>query len=124
MKDLFNRALSLGLGLAVQSKEQIEKAVDELVKKGEISRSESSEVVSDLVAKGQEAKRNIESMINERVQKLTGSQHYATKEQVEQLLRRIEHLEQKLSKEPEDSQPAAGQPAASPPEATQPEAGE
>lgn len=94
---LFNRAISLGLGLAVQSKEQIEKAVEELVKKGEISRTESSAVVNDLVAKGQEAKRGIETMINERVQKLTGSQNFATKEQVELLLRRIEVLEQKLN---------------------------
>ncbi|WP_206093397.1 phasin family protein [Paenibacillus yonginensis] len=96
MKDLFNRAVSLGLGVAAQSKEQIEKAVEELVKKGEITRSESSDVVNDLVAKGQEAKRNLEVMVNERVQKLTGAHNYATKEQVEELLRRVELLEQKV----------------------------
>ncbi|GGA32155.1 phasin family protein [Paenibacillus physcomitrellae] len=96
MKDLFNRAVSLGLGVAAQSKEQIEKAVEELVKKGEITRGESSDVVNDLVAKGQEARRNLETMVNERVQKMTGAHHYATKEQVEELLRRIELLEQKV----------------------------
>ncbi|WP_223067066.1 phasin family protein [Paenibacillus caui] len=99
MRDLFNRALSLGLGLAVQSKEQIEKAVDELVKKGELSRSESSDVVNDLVAKGQEAKRNIETMVNERVQKMIGAHNFATKEQVEELTKRVELLEQKLNQD-------------------------
>jgi polyhydroxyalkanoate synthesis regulator phasin len=97
MKDLFNRAVSLGFGVAAQSKEQIEKAVDELVKKGEITRSESSDLINELLTKGQEAKRNVESIVNERVQKLTGSHLYATKEQVEALLKRIEQLEQKVA---------------------------
>ncbi|WP_203232125.1 phasin family protein [Paenibacillus pinistramenti] len=110
MKDLFSRAVSLGLGVAAQSKEQIEKAVDELVKKGELTRSESSDVVNDLVAKGQEAKRNLEAMVNERVKKLTGAHNYVTKEQAEELLKRIEELELKVfgqTKEPLGSQGTA-----------------
>ena len=34
MKDLAKKGFSLGLGLLVMTKEQVEKAVDELVKKG------------------------------------------------------------------------------------------
>ena len=98
MKDLINRALNLGIGAALQSKEQIEKTVEDLVRKGEVSRAESSDVINDLFAKGQEVKRSVEAVVNERVQKMAGAQNYATKEQVEAIANRIELLEEKLLK--------------------------
>ena len=41
MKELAKKGLFLGLGLLVMSKEQVERAVDELVQKGKISAAES-----------------------------------------------------------------------------------
>ena len=57
VRSLLNNVYSLGLGAAVTSKEQIEKAVDELVKKGEIRRSESSNLVDELVEKGSQTQK-------------------------------------------------------------------
>ncbi|WP_159883204.1 phasin family protein [Paenibacillus puerhi] len=96
MRDLFNRAISLGFGLAAESKEQIEKAVEELVKKGEVSRKESSEMVDELVRKGEEARSKMETVISERVKAVIGEKKWATKEEVALLEKRIEKLEQLL----------------------------
>jgi polyhydroxyalkanoate synthesis regulator phasin len=90
---MIHRAVSLGLGLAVASKEQIEKAVDELVKKGEVSRAESSEFIEELLSKGSEAKQKMEDMVRERVQTILGEQGVATKEDIERLERRLAALE-------------------------------
>jgi polyhydroxyalkanoate synthesis regulator phasin len=93
MKDLFNKAVSLGLGLAVTSKEQIEKVVDELVKKGEMSRAESPAFVDELLKKGEEAKQKVEAMVQERVQAAISELKLATQEDIARLERRLEALE-------------------------------
>lgn len=41
MSDLFKKAISLGWGLTVVSKEKVEKAVEDLVNRGELAPSES-----------------------------------------------------------------------------------
>ncbi|MEK8127298.1 hypothetical protein WMW72_05160 [Paenibacillus filicis] len=93
MRDFLNRAIALGLGVAVESKEQIEKAVEELVKKGEVSRSESSELVEELVRKGEAARASMESAVSERVQAVIGDKKWATKAELEQLTQRVDQLE-------------------------------
>ncbi len=37
MSDLFKKAISLGWGLTIVSKEKVEKVVDDLVKRGELA---------------------------------------------------------------------------------------
>lgn len=55
--DLIKKGLSFGLGLAVTSKEQAEKFVNDLVKKGELSLEESKDMVNQLIQRGEEEKR-------------------------------------------------------------------
>lgn len=93
MKDLIHRAVSLGLGLAVASKEQVEKAVDELVKKGEVSRAESAQFIEDLLNKGSEAKQKLEDLVKDRVQSALRERSLATRDDIERLEQRIAALE-------------------------------
>lgn len=93
MKDIVQKAVSLGLGLAVASKEQIEKAVEELVKKGEVSRAESSQFVEELLSKGNEARLRMEELVKEKVHAAMGGKAPVTKEDMERLEKRIAALE-------------------------------
>jgi len=102
MKDLVNRAISLGLGVVVESKEQIEKVVDDLVKKGEMSRAESSSVVSELVAKGEEMKGKIESIVRDRMQAIAGEKGWVTREEIRHLEARIAKVEAMLQEKQQD----------------------
>lgn len=95
MKDLLSKGLALGLGLAVVSKEQIEKLVDELVKKGEVSTAESRELVRELFEKGEAEKKEMNARIHEQVEKLLKELNIPTKADLERLEQRIQALENK-----------------------------
>lgn len=96
MKDTIKKGLSLGLGLAVVTKEQAEKVVNELVEKGELSKEESRKYFDDLVAKGQSAKTEIDERINKKFDDFKAEMNVATKEEVEGLKKRVELLETEL----------------------------
>ena len=93
MKDLIGRAVSLGLGLAVASKEQIEKTVEELVNKGEVGKAESRELADDLIRRGEASRRRLEEMARDRVQAILNEMNIATREDIARLERRLEALE-------------------------------
>jgi polyhydroxyalkanoate synthesis regulator phasin len=95
MKDLINKGLAFGLGLAVVSKEQIEKVVDELVKKGEVSATESKELIRELFEKGEAEKKEMNARIHEQLDKLLKELNIPTKADLERLEQRIQDLENK-----------------------------
>ncbi|OXS57205.1 hypothetical protein B1A99_17080 [Cohnella sp. CIP 111063] len=97
MKDAIGKAMSLGLGLAVAGKEQVERTIEELVKKGELSRAESGSLTEELVRKGEEAKARVEDLVRTRIHALLGDGTLATKEDVERLERRLSELEGRLN---------------------------
>lgn len=95
VKDLLKKGLALGLGLAVASKEQIEKTVNELVKKGEVSAAESKELIDELIRKGEEEQKALRSKIREHVKEFLHELDIPTKEELRNLESRIEQLEKR-----------------------------
>lgn len=57
----------MGLGLFAYSREKIEKVVDELVNKGEVTRKDAQEVVSDLVKKGEEQREELKKFVRDEI---------------------------------------------------------
>jgi polyhydroxyalkanoate synthesis regulator phasin len=116
MKDWINKAVSLGLGAAIATKEQAEKFVDDLVKKGEVNQSESKQLIDDLIRKGQEAQASIDDRIKSYVRSAlhdanltTRDEYVALKERIAELERRVEALESASSSSPDstDLEPVA-----------------
>lgn len=101
MKDFMTKVLSLGMGLAVASKEQLEKLADELEKKGEMSKTESKEFVDKLVSKGEQASKDLEGKIRQQVQRVLEGLDMAPMSEIRRLEQRIAALEERLA-------PAAG----------------
>ena len=95
MKDLIKKGLALGLGLAAVSKEQIEKFVDEMVKKGEVSATDSKDLIRDLVEKGETEKKEFNARIREQIEKIMKDLNIPTKADIERLEKRIQELENK-----------------------------
>ncbi|MED4602687.1 polyhydroxyalkanoate synthesis regulator [Paenibacillus validus] len=93
MNELLKKALSLGLGVTILSKEKLESAVDELVKKGNISANESKELVNRLIEKGEAEQAQLKQLIREQLNSLLAELHVATKEDIENLSKRLEKLE-------------------------------
>jgi polyhydroxyalkanoate synthesis regulator phasin len=95
MKNALRKGFALGLGLAIVGKEQIEKWVDELVKKGELSQHESSAFTQELIQKGEEAQQKLDERIQQKLKNLLTELNLATKDDIKRLEERIEELEQR-----------------------------
>ena len=96
MKNLLKKGLSFGLGLAVMSKEQIEKTVDELVKKGEIAPEESRKVVNQMMERGEEERTKLNDMIKDQVNNLFDEFDTASREEVTELKEKVCELEKRV----------------------------
>ena len=97
MSDLFKKAISLGLGLTVVSKEEIEKTVDDLVKRGKLAPGESRDLVDKLMERGNEEQGQIKKWVNEQVQRALLEVGVPTKDEVARLEQRVAVLETKLA---------------------------
>ncbi|RRJ62475.1 polyhydroxyalkanoate synthesis regulator [Paenibacillus oralis] len=97
MSDLLKKAISLGWGLTVVSKEKIEGVVDELVKRGELAPSESKQLVEKLIDKGAEEQGRFKELVNEQVRSALQTMGLASAKEVEELTRRVAELELKLA---------------------------
>ncbi len=93
MKDLIKKGLALGLGFAIVSKEQIEKVVDELVKKGDLSASESKDIIKELIQKGEEQQQEINTKLRDQVQKILDELNIPSRADINKLEKRIVELE-------------------------------
>lgn len=95
MKNILDQMISLGLGAAVASKEQIEKFVNELVAKGELSKNESKEMIDSLIEKGETAKKDLDDIVKSKVQQALKEFNLVTMDQFLELEKRLETLEKK-----------------------------
>ncbi|MBT2669621.1 hypothetical protein J7E95_02280 [Streptomyces sp. ISL-14] len=91
--DLLKNVFSLGLGAAAATKEQIEKTVDSLVKKGDISKEDSKVLIKQWVEKGEQAQKQLDDSVKAKVNQALNGLNLATKEEVQELERRIVILE-------------------------------
>lgn len=107
MKDTFDKLFALGLGVAAVSKEQIEKLVNELVEKGNVTKNESSEIIDDLIRKGKETQEKWESVVNERVDEALHKMNIVTRKEFDELAKRMTVLEEQLKQQQSESEASA-----------------
>ena len=98
MLEFIKKAIFISAGLASMTAEKIEQAVEEIVKKGELSETQGKEFIRELKEKSAKAKKEmgerIEKMVNDTLRKLS----IPTRKEVEELKARIEELEKAAEK--------------------------
>ncbi|GAA0489315.1 ATP synthase subunit B [Salinibacillus aidingensis] len=99
MKDTVKKGLSLGIGLALTSKEHAEKVLDDLVKKGELTKQESKEFFNEIRERGEESQEELDGKIHEKLNKVLNDLNVATKEDLSDLEKRLEQIEQQLDRQ-------------------------
>ncbi|MNO62535.1 Poly(hydroxyalcanoate) granule associated protein (phasin) [compost metagenome] len=97
MSDLFKKAISLGVGLTIVSKEKVEKVVEELVKRGELAPSESKALVDRLIERGEEERGMLKSVVQEQVQRVLKEMKVPVQNDIDELEGRIAVLERRLA---------------------------
>lgn len=95
MKDFLEKAVNLGLGALVVTREKVEAVVDELVKKGEVGQEEGEKLVKELVDKGKEGKKDIETQIEKMVKAVFENLDLPTRKELNELKSEIEKLRKK-----------------------------
>ena len=93
---MIKKALYFGLGAVSLTREKLEKVVDELAEKGELSHEEARQFIDDAVKKGQEEKEEMHNLIRQEIGKLRKESSMVTKSDLEALENRIKELESKL----------------------------
>ncbi|MCX7634988.1 MAG: hypothetical protein N2Z74_04505 [Syntrophales bacterium] len=94
MIDMMRKALLMGVGLAVMTTEKLKEAVDELVKKGELSEKEAREVLQELMEKSRQARKEWETKVENMVRNIMNRADIPSRREIEELKARLAKLEE------------------------------
>jgi len=98
MQDLLKKALSLGFGALLVSKDKVEDVVNELVKKGELGQEEGKNLINELIEKGEASMSEMEVKIEKIVKGVMEKLNLPTRKELDELKAEIEQLKEKLNK--------------------------
>jgi len=90
MFDLIKKSVLMGLGAITLTKEKVEQIVDELIKKGELTKGERSKAVRDLLTKVQEQEKALNEKVNGVVVKTIEKLDLPSRKDIERLEKKID----------------------------------
>jgi len=93
---LLRKAMLLGLGALTMTKEALEKGIDELVKKGEVSQDEAREMLRELWERGQKERENLARLVREQTERAVKAFKGVSREDLAALEERVAALERRL----------------------------
>lgn len=99
MSDLLKKGFFLGLGAAISGKEKLEKLLDELVKKGEVSPSQAKEMLQGFIEKGEAKNTDWGDQTKGYFKKTLSDLGFVAKEDFQKLEERVAKLEEKHNQE-------------------------
>ncbi|MEK6681271.1 MAG: hypothetical protein AABY79_04815 [Nitrospirota bacterium] len=94
MIDVIKKAMLMGLGAQEKAKEFVE----ELVKKGELSKSEGAKIVKEFVTKTEENTNIMEKNIKGFIHKAFEKMNLPTKDDLERLEKKVQALSSRVKK--------------------------
>ncbi len=92
MDNLIKKTTMAGLGLLDYSRERIENFAEELVERGELSKSEESEFVKKMIKRVEKDREEIEKKIGKTVEKTMERMNIPTGKEFEELKKEIREL--------------------------------
>lgn len=95
---LLQKLVLAGLGLVYSNKDDVEKVVDEAVKKGEIKKDEGAKILKELKEKIKERKEDIQTAIEDEINKTLSKLGVISKKDLQDLEKRIDALEKSKKK--------------------------
>jgi len=94
MFDLFRKGYLVGLGLASLTREKVEEAVDELVRRGEVAEKDRPHVVNDMITRMREEQKKLTNIVRENAQKVVAEMGVPSRQQFDELMKKVDKLEQ------------------------------
>ncbi|MBB5173290.1 phasin family protein [Texcoconibacillus texcoconensis] len=96
MNELVKKGFLLGLGAAITSKEKAQNYLDDLVTKGQMTPKEAEDMFDSLIKKGEDKEQEWNEQSKEKMRSFLHDMNLPTKEEVDELKKRIATLEEKL----------------------------
>ena len=97
MKEIIEKSINLGLGIAATTKEKVENLVDELIAKGQLEKQEKSKAVKEIMAKLEKREKEFEEKVSSKVNETVNNFGFATKKEINNLKATISDLQKKIS---------------------------
>jgi polyhydroxyalkanoate synthesis regulator phasin len=104
MSDMLERVFLLGVGAASITREKVQELVDELVKKGQLSKEEGEALLDKTAERAKEQSVNFKEMASDAYQDTLRTMNIASREQIEELEHRIAVMESKVYGKPTRSE--------------------
>ncbi len=101
MFELLRKAVALGLGAMDLSEKKIKEIVDDLVKRGEIKRSEGAKLIDEILKKADKSKAEIEKKIQEGIRTALHKVDLVQKKDLDSAVRGLEKKIEQLKKQVE-----------------------
>jgi len=96
MDKLFEKGISMGLGLFTMTREKAEEIVDKLIEKGEISRKEASGVLEEILNRAEKEREELEKRINNSLENTLKRFNVPNKADIEELNKKLDDIADKL----------------------------
>jgi polyhydroxyalkanoate synthesis regulator phasin len=100
MEDLFKKTISFGLGLFDYTKEKVETLVEEMVKRGELNKQDSSQAVEELWRKAEKEQSAFWEKVKEFTKGMVDEMPYVRRSELKALEERLAALEKRLGDRP------------------------
>lgn len=100
LSDMLEKVFLMGVGAANMTREAVQDIVDELVKRGQMSREQGQQLIDKAAERAVEEGGNIRGKASEAYQDALGAAGVATQEHVDELEHRISVLETKIYGKP------------------------
>jgi len=98
MKDTLHKMGLIGIGLISMTEEKITEITNELIAKGELNKDEGKKFVKEIIEEKKKQKEDLEDKISKKVNEYIEKINYAKADEVKELKKRIEELEELVMK--------------------------
>ena len=92
MLDLVKKTILASLGVLSLTKEKAEKITKELIKRGEVAKTEEAKFVKDLMERAEKSKIEVEKKIEKAVKKTLAKLNLPTRKEMNELKTKIDKL--------------------------------
>jgi polyhydroxyalkanoate synthesis regulator phasin len=99
MQPKMKKALLTSLGLAALTKKEIEKTINQVVKKKGLSQVEGEKLAKELLNKMEKKNKAIADQLTDMVKKALKALNIPTKQEVDELDRKVDRLNKKMDKQ-------------------------
>ena len=98
MFDFIKKTMLTGVGLALKTKDEVEKLAEDLIKQGELSETEGKKFLEEVKEKYEDSQKKLEKRVEQTVKEFMKKANVVTIDELNALKKEIRELKKAVSK--------------------------